>query len=120
MNETYTTGEVAKLIGVSARTLYRWLYAHWLPEPDQVTVGRSKVRIWMPEDMKRAADLKVAMQRGRPRKDTETKVNKRLLDLDRQLAWYVNAGNLSDEERSAANTLLYGLKVRLVKAGLIW
>lgn len=51
---TYTTAAVAKEIGVTKKTLLRWLYAGVLPEPKSVTVGEIQNRIWTAADLNRA------------------------------------------------------------------
>lgn len=42
----YGTYEVAKFAGVSWRTVYRWLRAGQLPEPERAANG---YRVWTPE-----------------------------------------------------------------------
>ena len=50
----YSTGQVAKEIGVTKQTLFRWLAAGELPEPNSLTLGRISYRVWSREDLERA------------------------------------------------------------------
>jgi predicted DNA-binding transcriptional regulator AlpA len=45
------------MVGVSLRTLYRWLYDGLLPEPEMLGGGKVKVRIWTQADIGRARKL---------------------------------------------------------------
>jgi hypothetical protein len=54
MKQTYSTAEVARMIGVSKNTLLRWLYAEKLPEPKTVTFGGVESRVWSDSDLNRA------------------------------------------------------------------
>ena len=49
-----TTGEVARLLGVSKTTLLRWLRVGYIPEPPFVQVGRVRMRLWRKSDLTRA------------------------------------------------------------------
>ena len=53
MKQMYSTAQVADAIGVSKKTLLRWLYAGELPEPKQ-TVGTLNNRVWTEAELKRA------------------------------------------------------------------
>jgi excisionase family DNA binding protein len=116
----YATSEVAKMVGVDKRTLYRWLYDQRLPEPRQIKVGRVKFRIWTDIDVQRALELRQEMRRGRPLQNEEVKIDRRLLDVHAQLKWYSHAIVLSGKERKALTVLQNGLSERLVKEGLKW
>jgi excisionase family DNA binding protein len=54
MKQTYSTAEVAKVIGVNKTTLLRWLYAGKLPEPETQTFGGVESRVWTAADLDRA------------------------------------------------------------------
>lgn len=54
MKTSYSTGEVAKTIGVDKSTLLRWLYAGKLPEPKSETFGGVESRVWSAADLERA------------------------------------------------------------------
>ncbi len=52
---SYSTAEVAKAIGVSKKTLLRWLWEGKLAEPKQtVNMGRVDARVWSGADLARA------------------------------------------------------------------
>jgi excisionase family DNA binding protein len=50
----YSTGQVAKAIGVSKKTVLRWLENRELPEPNTLALGRISYRVWSKEDLNRA------------------------------------------------------------------
>ncbi len=50
----YSTGQVAKAIGVSKKTVLRWLANEELPEPNTLALGRIGYRVWSKEDLERA------------------------------------------------------------------
>jgi DNA-binding transcriptional MerR regulator len=54
MKRTYSTAEVARMIGVSKNTLLRWLYAEKLAEPKTQTFGGVESRVWSEADLNRA------------------------------------------------------------------
>jgi excisionase family DNA binding protein len=54
VKEQYSTAEVAREIGVSKRTLLRWLYAGKLPEPKHQVFGGVDNRVWTEADLNRA------------------------------------------------------------------
>jgi predicted site-specific integrase-resolvase len=54
MKPSYSTAEVATSIGVSKKTLLRWLYAGKLPEPKHESFGGVESRIWSEADLARA------------------------------------------------------------------
>jgi predicted site-specific integrase-resolvase len=68
MSRSYSTAEVAAVLGVSKKTLLRWLWAGKLPEPERVTVGHIDNRIWRQEDMRRAKEYRKENYRKRPAK----------------------------------------------------
>jgi excisionase family DNA binding protein len=57
---SYSTSEVAKLLGVSKNTLLRWLYAGKIAEPRHHTNGGQDVRIWVERDLSRVRRYKNA------------------------------------------------------------
>jgi len=116
----YSTSEVAGLLGVDKRTLYRWLYSKRLPEPRFAKAGTVALRVWSDQDIKRAAELKAQLRRGRPQKGEKAKLDSRLLSFHSQLEWYGRAMKLEGNERSALHVLLGGLSDRLRKVGLLW
>lgn len=62
---SYSTAEVAKAIGVSKKTLLRWLWDGKLKEPKRVNIGTVDNRIWSEVDVKRAKDFKEENYRKR-------------------------------------------------------
>jgi len=66
MAASYSTAEVAKVIGVSKKTLLRWLWDGKVAEPKQtVTMGRVDARIWSAADLERARAFKEGNYRKR-------------------------------------------------------
>ena len=59
MDRKLSTQEVADKIGVSKRTLLRWLYAGKVPEPKRQAMGGIEVRLWGPRDVQRARKFKL-------------------------------------------------------------
>lgn len=67
MKANYTTGEVAAQIGVSKKTLLRWLWGGKLTEPKQrIAIGSIENRIWSAADLERARAFREANYRKRP------------------------------------------------------
>ena len=44
--KTYSTADVAKLLGVSWDTLHRWMREKKIPIPTAKILGKVKVRLW--------------------------------------------------------------------------
>jgi excisionase family DNA binding protein len=65
MQDSFSTAEVAKLIGVAKKTVLRWLYAGTLPEPKHETFGGVESRIWSAADLERARAYKEQNYRKR-------------------------------------------------------
>lgn len=66
MSESYSTDAVAKTLGVSKKTLLRWLWSGALAEPEQrVTVGNIESRIWSAADLDRAKEFREQRYRKR-------------------------------------------------------
>jgi predicted DNA-binding transcriptional regulator AlpA len=68
----YSTAHVAKLLGISKRTLLRCLYAKAIPEPEWIEVGKLKARVWSEADVKQA---RVCLVSRRANFDTFTRLN---------------------------------------------
>ena len=60
IEKPFTTGEVARLIGVCKTTLLRWIRVGLLPEPPFVEIGRVRVRMWGKADLMRALQHRVS------------------------------------------------------------
>jgi predicted site-specific integrase-resolvase len=65
MKVTYSTAQVAKLIGVDKSTLLRWLYAGKLAEPKHQSFGGVDNRVWSETDLQRAKAHREQMYRKR-------------------------------------------------------
>lgn len=67
-----STANVAELIGVSKKTLLRWVWGRKVPEPKHSKVGGLDVRLWSERDVTRAREYKEAnFRKGRGRKKSE-------------------------------------------------
>ena len=58
-----STAEVARLIGVSKKTLLRWLWETKIPEPKHSIGGGQDVRVWGESDLSKALKYKEANYR---------------------------------------------------------
>jgi phage regulator Rha-like protein len=66
---TYSTAQVAKLVGVEKSTLLRWLYSAKLREPRHIEIGGQVIRVWTVNDLERVRKFKEKNYRkGRGRK----------------------------------------------------
>jgi excisionase family DNA binding protein len=54
----YSTGQVAKALGVTKKTVLRWLANGELPEPDTLALGRISYRVWSKNDLDRAKEYR--------------------------------------------------------------
>lgn len=76
--KTYSTAQVARMIGVHKQTLLRWLYAGSIPEPKRYSSSGVDFRIWTDRDVERIRRYKGANYRkGRGRKKTQKKSGNR-------------------------------------------
>ncbi len=67
--KTFTTLQVARIIGVHKVTLQNWLLAGKLDEPKKVRIGNVEARVWTAGDIERVRRYKSAHYRkGRGRK----------------------------------------------------
>jgi len=55
---SYSSGQVARKIGVDKKTLLRWLYANKLAEPEIIKTAGMTIRVWREADLHRAARYK--------------------------------------------------------------
>ena len=62
---TFSPREVAKLLGVDATTLSRYIAAKKVPVPKAVTTGGITVHLWTRRDIERARKLLPKIQNGR-------------------------------------------------------
>ena len=60
-----STGQVAKKVGTTSRTLFRWLEAGLLPLPKRIEMPGQRWYVWTDRDIARAQKLKETVKRGR-------------------------------------------------------
>jgi excisionase family DNA binding protein len=65
-----TTQEAAKQLGVSTRTLRRWIAGNLIPAPEMIKIGGQKFWNWKPADLGRARKCKAQMRPGRKPQET--------------------------------------------------
>jgi excisionase family DNA binding protein len=65
MRKTYSTGDAAKLIGVSRQTLQTWIDRKSIPTPRLEKVGRMSIRLWTGADIEKARRFKGTLKPGR-------------------------------------------------------
>ena len=66
---TYSTKQVAGMVGINRVTLQRWLLSGKLAEPRRVSSGGVDFRVWTDRDVERVRKYKAAHYRkGRGRK----------------------------------------------------
>jgi MerR HTH family regulatory protein len=66
---SYSTLEVARMVGIDKQTLLRWLWAGKVLEPKCYVSGGIKLRHWTDRDIERVRDYKeVNYRKGRGRK----------------------------------------------------
>lgn len=59
----YSTSQVAEILGVATKTLYRWLEAGELPPVSTVDVGGVQYRVWSEKDLQHAKQYREANYR---------------------------------------------------------
>jgi predicted DNA-binding transcriptional regulator AlpA len=62
---TYSTVEVAEIVGVSWDTLNRWIREKKFPVPPVKSLGRFKVRLWTEAEIDRVRGYKKDHYRGK-------------------------------------------------------
>jgi excisionase family DNA binding protein len=62
--KTFSTGEVAKQIGVSRQTLQTWIAAGRIAAPKAFEVGGMSVRMWTAADVERVRKFKGTLKPG--------------------------------------------------------
>jgi excisionase family DNA binding protein len=70
---TYSTVEVAELVGVSWDTLNRWIRQKKFPVPPVKSIGRVKVRLWTPAEIDDVRKYKERHYRGKGSKKKRLK-----------------------------------------------
>ena len=66
--KSYSTVEVARMVGIHKSTLRDWLQRGAIPEPKQRANGGQVVRIWTDRDVERVRRYKAAHYMKKPRK----------------------------------------------------
>ena len=64
----FSTSEVAKLVGVSVDTIYRWVREGRLADPERIKIGKLDVRVWSEQDLQRALTVRESNRKLRPRR----------------------------------------------------
>jgi len=67
MGRTYSTIQVAKLLGVTSDTLHRWIREERIEAPPIQSLGGMKVRLWSLEQINQAKQYKAEKYRKKPR-----------------------------------------------------
>jgi excisionase family DNA binding protein len=65
--KTYSTAEVAELVGISWDTIHRWMREKKIKPPPTQSVGRIRIRLWTEDDLDRVMKYKAANYRKKPR-----------------------------------------------------
>jgi hypothetical protein len=63
-SKTYSTSQVAALLGVARQTLYNWIESGLLDAPELVTAGNASIRLWTEKHIKAARKLKGTLKPG--------------------------------------------------------
>ncbi len=67
--KTYSTAQVAEMLGIHKVTLKRWMISGKSAEPRRISSGGVSVRVWTDRDVERVRRYKAAhYRRGRGRK----------------------------------------------------
>jgi len=67
--KTYSTLEVARLVGVTSATLHRWIREKRVAAPPVATLGKMRIRIWSKADVENIKAYKAERyMKGRGRK----------------------------------------------------
>ena len=61
--KTYSTKQVTQIVGLSRRTLTRWLGDGKMPSPRMISNGGVQARIWTTRDVERLRKLKAKIYR---------------------------------------------------------
>jgi excisionase family DNA binding protein len=63
--KTYSTVEVAKLLGVGNDTLHRWIHSSVIPAPPVQRLGKVSVRLWTEKDVEKVKKYKTSHYWGK-------------------------------------------------------
>jgi len=74
--KTYSTADVAGLLGISWDTLHRWMREKKVPMPPAKTLGKIKIRLWSEADVEEVRQYKTDHYWGRGSKKPRKKKRK--------------------------------------------
>jgi len=74
--KTYSTAEVAEMVGITWDTLHRWMREKKIPTPPAKTLGKVKVRLWPEVDVEEVRKYKANHYWGRGGRKKRKKPNK--------------------------------------------
>jgi excisionase family DNA binding protein len=63
--KTYSTVEVAKLLGVGNDTLHRWIHSNVIQAPPVQRLGKVSVRLWTEKDVEKVKKYKTSHYWGK-------------------------------------------------------
>jgi excisionase family DNA binding protein len=64
--KTYSTAEVAELVGISWDTIHRWMREKKIKAPPAQSIGRVRVRLWTEADVVMVKKYKAEHYRKKP------------------------------------------------------
>jgi len=62
---TYSTAQVARILGIGTDTLHRWISEKKVPAPAVQLVGGVRVRLWSEGDLEKASKYKAQCYWGK-------------------------------------------------------
>jgi excisionase family DNA binding protein len=68
MKNALSTLQVAKLLGITSDTIYRWIRERRIEAPPLQSLGGMKVRLWPEDFIEKAKKYKAEQYRKKPRK----------------------------------------------------
>jgi excisionase family DNA binding protein len=73
---TYSTIQVAGLLGITSDTLHRWIRKKKIDAPALQSLGGMQVRIWSKEQVEAVRKYKTENYRKKPNRKKQRKVNR--------------------------------------------
>ena len=71
--KTYSTLEVARIVGITSGTLHRWIREKRVAAPPVQMLGKMRIRMWSKADIENVSAYKAARYRkGRGRRNNVT------------------------------------------------
>ncbi len=71
--KTYSTVEVARLLGIGNDTLHRWIHTKKVPAPPVQSVGGLSIRLWTETDMDKVRSYKAEHYWGKGKRRNKPK-----------------------------------------------